>query len=383
MDRYVERSTTSYGERITNSFGGILFGIILIIGSIILLWWNESRSFAQAEALHKMEQETVIVNNTQVDTNNQNKLLWLYGKIEPLKTVVDDSFRVTYDGLQLKRLVQMYQWKESKHSQTKENLGGSSETITTYNYNKDWSSYHINSSSFKVQQGHKNPLSMPYKDATFTSDGKLGEFYLSEGVIANLPMTQTYPIDNFVSNIASNHSSFFYIGDNPDNPKIGDIKISYLVAPKGEYSIIAKQYNKSLIAYKGSNDSFFLFIRKGYVTAQEIYQEEKDSNTLLTWGLRALGLFLMFIGFLLVLGPLSVLASIIPFVGSFVGAATALISFIITFILGTSVIIVAWFGARPWVLGVVLISIIALVIFLRIKQKNKNNQIQMPPPRKI
>ena len=53
MDRYTETSYTSYGQNIGNSFKGILVGLLFLVGSMVLLWWNEGRSVAQADALEE------------------------------------------------------------------------------------------------------------------------------------------------------------------------------------------------------------------------------------------------------------------------------------------------------------------------------------------
>ena len=52
----------------------------------------------------------------------------------------------------------MYQWKEHESRETRKKLGGGTETVTTYEYKKEWASGRIDSSSFKKTDGHESPV---------------------------------------------------------------------------------------------------------------------------------------------------------------------------------------------------------------------------------
>jgi hypothetical protein len=41
---FTETSTQGFGSRLGNSFAGLIIGPLLVIGAIILLWWNEGRA---------------------------------------------------------------------------------------------------------------------------------------------------------------------------------------------------------------------------------------------------------------------------------------------------------------------------------------------------
>ena len=132
MDQFTETTRTSYGANIGKSLKGILFGLVLLIGSIILLWWNESRSINQADALNEMSTKIVTLPDSIYHPEHENKPVLVQGEVKPISQVVDPLFGVKSDGLVLRRSVEMYQWKENRHSETKEKLGGGSETVTTY-----------------------------------------------------------------------------------------------------------------------------------------------------------------------------------------------------------------------------------------------------------
>src|SRR6202012_6118289 len=91
---------------------------------------------------------------------------------------------VTGDGLlRLSRAVEMYQCKEESSSQSQQSLGGSKTTTTTYTYQKIWSDQPIQSSQFKVRDGHQNPP-MPIQSAGFNATGvKLGAYQVDASLL--------------------------------------------------------------------------------------------------------------------------------------------------------------------------------------------------------
>src|ERR1700736_4632949 len=50
-DSVTEVTTTSWLQRILQSFVGALIGILMVVGSVILLWWNEGRAVEAIRAL--------------------------------------------------------------------------------------------------------------------------------------------------------------------------------------------------------------------------------------------------------------------------------------------------------------------------------------------
>jgi len=375
MDQFTETTSTGYGSNILNSLKGIFFGFILLIGSIVLLSWNEGRSVNQAEALKKMSNDIVTLPNTKYDAAYEGKPVLVHGEIKPVSTLVDPLFGVKSNGLILKRNVKMYQWKENKQSKSEDKLGGSTETTVTYNYVKVWSNKEIDSTSFAHPEGHANPA-MPHKKHTFVTDANLGEYYLSKDTVDNIHHFESYTgLASMPDNVeeAKNLKSYLYIGDSPAAPKIGDMKISYEFAPAGEYTIAAESNNKALVSHSTINGRSFVFVRKGNVSAGQIFKEELESNSALTWILRLVGLIMMFVGFSLMMGILSTLAKVIPFLGSLVGEATSIVVLALTLSVGSIVIAIAWFASRPLLsLLIVLIGVGIAVGLSKYSKKAKS-----------
>jgi hypothetical protein len=221
MDRYTETSYTGYGENIGNSFKGILFGLLFLIGSIVLIWWNEGHSVEQADALKEMQHSVKTLSSPVYDPSLNGKPVLVQGEVTPLDKVMDTQFDIVSDGLILRREAQMYQWKEVRHSQSHDKLGGGTETVTTYEYHKVWSSMPISSGSFK-RPGHENPP-MSVENKTFTTDAKLGDFFLDKLVVANIGATRRFEgLKKLPDTIgtAKNYKSYLYIGETPSAPQI-------------------------------------------------------------------------------------------------------------------------------------------------------------------
>ncbi|MBN2768462.1 MAG: TMEM43 family protein [Campylobacterales bacterium] len=372
MDHFTEKSYTGYGQNIGNSLKGIFFGFILLIGSIVLLWWNEGRSVEQSTALNEMKAKIITLSDTKYATEYEGKAALVQGEVKPLNELADSTFGINFDGLKLKRIVTMYQWRENKSSKSEDKLGGGTETVTTYDYVKEWSSSEINSDAFRHPQGHQNPK-MLYRDETFVTDAKMGDFHLDKKVVDHISASEDYVGLHPTSDLnMTNHQNFLYIGKNAQKPQIGDIKISYKVASSGIYSFAAKIQGETLTYYTTKNGKKFIFVRDGKVTAESIFDSELESNAILTWILRGVGLTLMFVGFSTMMNILSTLAKVIPMLGSLVGGVTGIIAGILTLVLGSFVIALAWLSSRPLLsLGILAGGVIIAISIAKFGKKKE------------
>jgi len=91
-----------------------------------------------------------------------------------------------------------------------------------------------------------------------------------------------------------------------------------------------------------------------------MFAAAQRENRILTWILRLAGVFAMFLGFMLILRPLVVVADVVPFIGSILSAGAGIVSLVLTAIVAPLVIAVAWFWYRPLVSAVVLAIGLAL-----------------------
>jgi len=254
----------------------------------------------------------------------------------------------------------MYQWHEQKQEKTEKQLGGSEKKVTTYTYSRQWSKKHIDSSQFKERKGHENPAAFPVQSRPQQAGNvTVGAFRLTEALIAQ--------VDNFeiITPEASSldtakgaglplpvqlQGNQFYLGNNPSTPQIGDARVIFEVARPTTVSLIAKQVGDSFDSWttpRGRTVEQILEI--GSFNADELLDIKESENRLLTWILRAVGWAMMFVGILLVLKPISVVADVLPILGDIVGFGAMIVAFLLATMLSFLTIAIAWVAYRPLV----------------------------------
>lgn len=373
-DGFTEVTHRSWFERIGSSIKGVLFGLLLVVVSCALMFWNEGRAVKTARALTEGAGIVVSVPSNKIDPAREGKLIHTSGDTTATGDVRDPELGVAAKGLKLSRNVEMYQWKEVKESKTRKKLGGGEETVTTYRYVREWSSKHIDSSRFRRQRGHVNPSMPSTGSKDFAAEGaKLGAFKLGNNVIGSLGSGETFSVPDsaaqtVTAKLGANariEQGGIYVGGNPNAPRVGDVRISYKVLPLQTVSVVAKQQNGGFTAYTASNGRSILLANTGSTDAAQMFQTAQDSNTMLTWGIRLFGALLLFAGWRLVFGPIVVFADFIPLIGNIAGFGAGLIALILTAIIAPTVIAIAWLFYRPIVSAIIFAVGIAIAIGLR------------------
>lgn len=356
-DSYTEVTRRSWFSRIRSSFGGIVFGILLVLFMIVALFWNEGRAVQTARSLAEGAGIVVSVPAELIDAANEGELVHVTGPVTTEQNPADLSFGITAEGVRLERSVEMYQWKQNASSETKKELGGGEETVTTYTYERAWSSQPIDSSNFKQPDGHRNPA-MRYRSEDFqVNAAKLGAFDLDGQVLSRIGGARDVPITPGL--LPSIRGSFtgpepigvadgrIYLGANPSSPAIGDYRIAYALVPLGTISLVARQAGSTFAPYQTEAGDRLLMVESGAVPADQMFADAISGNKVLTWILRAVGLVLLMVGFSLMMGPIGVIADVIPFLGNIVRMGTGALAFVLAVVVGTVTIAVAWFWYRP------------------------------------
>ena len=98
------------------------------------------------------------------------------------------------------------------------------------------------------------------------------------------------------------------------------------------------------------------FIEEGTVSAETMFKNAASANSIITWVVRFLGFLFMAFGFMAIMKPLSVLGSVIPFIGNIIGMGTGLISFVLAGAISFLVIAIAWIFVRP-LLGIAMLAL--------------------------
>jgi len=394
-DNFTDVSNTSWGERIAGSFAGIIFGLFLFVAAFPLLWWNEGHSLHRIKVLDEGKNLVVAVAPEHIEPNNNGKLIYISSKANTNETLNDDIFGVHENALKLNRIVEMYQWEEKQSKETHKNIGGSETKVTNYSYDKKWSDKLISSSNFRHKEGHENPSTMPYSSQSFAASNiSAGAFNLSSNFIDKLDKFIDYQLSDQNASAMNEqykaafklNGNYYFYGDIA-NPQIGALRISYKIIRPADVSVIGKQNNGAIEPYYTKNGDIAL-LEMGNVGADSMFADEEDKNMLMTWGIRLGGFIIMWIGAAMMLKPISVLADVLPFLGSIAGAGIGLITGIVALILSFITIAIAWLFCRPFIaIGLLVVAIAFLTGGMNLirnaeaKIKLKLSRVTVPQPK--
>lgn len=380
-DKFVVTTNQSWFSRLGNAFKGILVGFALLLAAVVLLWWNEGRAVLTAQGLKEGAGLVISVPVDHIDPANEGKLVHTSGPALVASELADPNFPfIKIKALVLRRTAEMYQWREQKQSKEVKEVGGGAKTETTYSYDKVWSASLNRSSSFYAPSGHENPADIPYGPLTLAArDAKLGAFRLPQGML-NLSASQPLgaPDSAPLSGKQKIVSGQIYVGDNPDSPVVGDVRLTFSFAPEQDVTVVAKQQGDSFAPFPVSGGKRDIaMLRPGPHDAAFMFNAAEDENAILTWAIRAGGLIALFIGFNLILRPLSVFGDVLPILGSILAAGSGILSLCLALFFGLVTIGAAWLFYRPILGGLLLVG--AFAALFGIKALFKKARAVAPP----
>ncbi len=347
---------------------GFLFGFVFIIGAICLLWWNEGRTVANQKAIGEVKKNYKEVKSDKIDSKNDGKLVVTSGEIvindeEPLK---DSSFEVEVKSVKLSRVVEVYQYEEKCTED---------DDRKSCSYNKVWSEDLIDSSDFE-NKSYVNPTSKAIESESFyANDVDLGAFNLPSELYTNVSTNAEFK--DLTEEVADKNNLTVngnYYTTYVSNPAIGDMRISFKYSDLKEGTVLAVQDGDTFKAYTSKNNIKYFRLYEQILTGPEVIKKLVDENNLLKWILRAVGVIVMFLGFMTLLSPLTWLASKIPVIGNIINSFTGFIGFLVSLALSLVVIAIAWLRFRP-IIAIVLICIIVGIIVLLIFLQKKNKKV--------
>lgn len=355
-ESFTRVTSQSWFGRIGDSVKGVLLGVILFVAAFPLLLWNEGRAVTTAKSLAEGAAAVVSISPDKIQQATEGKLVHMTGEAKTKETLTDPVFEVAANAIKLERLVETYQWKETAHIQTRNKLGGGTETITTYTYSKDWANEPIDSSKFAKPEGHKNPSEKKFPDWRATAETvTLGAFGLSKGLI-NLysdfePLAvgeaEAARLPAKLQDEIKLHHGEFFAGKDPDHPEVGDTRIGFVVAKPGKVSVIARQSGVTFARFATQAGRPLEMLQAGDVPADVMFREAMVANNTLAWVLRGVGFFVMFLGLTMLFRPLVAIAAVVPFFADLLGLGVGIFAFFAAAALSLGTIAVGWFAYRP------------------------------------
>lgn len=413
---YTEVKKTSYGSQVGSSFKGIGTGAFLFVAATALLWWNEGRAVHRSQDIKEVGKAAVHIDNiSSLDASLNGQLVHANGTASTQDMLTDGMFNFSVNAIGLERKVEYYQWIENSHTETKEKLGGEKEEITTYTYERSWVSSPVNSSNFKdPEYRNVNSVITNVDDKSYYAENvSFGAYSLPDFMISSLAFNA--PKANMVLDIDNETLSAMnsqlagmigtsvqgqaltdanaeypfihvsgnqvYLGRNSGVPAVGDVRISFSqTVASTEVSLIGVVNGNTFGKYKTKNNSNDYYLTIGTRSLDEMMQSAEESNTVVTWLLRILGLCLVCAALKLIFSILSTILKVVPFLANIMNWGVSLICNVVGFAWTLIVVALAWIFYRP-LLGIALLVIAAAAVyFLAIKGKGKKPEVPAEAP---
>lgn len=392
---YQETTKTSYGKNIGNSFKGIFVGIGLILVATILIFWNENRAIKTYKALNRTQDACVeLPSLATVDPAFNGKTVHCTGIATTNETLSDPIFGVDINAISLSRQVEYYQVVEHSSSTTKDKIGGGTETTTTYTYQNEWVSEPQNSAKFKDPEHQSDNFVFQVVEerdwqASVVNFGAyllppfaVSSIYGDAAPVVNMSdetkaqwnkaiLTSLGLSDTIQANYVSVDNNVVYFGSTPDTPHVGDVRVTFTYVPTDqEISLIADVDGNTFQRHADKNGKMVSSVRMGALTADEMFESMQQGNKALTWALRIILLILIIAGFRSVVKILPTLLKVLPFLGKGVDKILGFACTIIGFAWTLLFIAIAWIAVRPVLAISLLVVVIALIVWLKLRSKS-------------
>ena len=415
---FTKTTTTGFGQRIGSSFKGVIMGLILIVGGTALLWWNEGNFVATGDAISELGVNTVNVSDiSTIDSSLNGKPIHATGMADTQDTLTDRVFGISAVAIKLNRTVQYYQWVEHSKTETRQKLGGGEEKVTTYSYEKEWVSAPVESSKFEYPSRAQNTVLITIADEKLLADKvTFGAYtlptFLKSAISGEVPVEveltdtkiaelngqidpklrssqqQATQEDEDMSSALVGFGrdsedtpgttqyvhvsgNSIYLGAAPNSPQIGDARVTITKVKPAQISIIAKVNGGTFEKYVAQNGMEIFEFAMGAKSTENMISSAHESNSMMTWILRIVGIILIIVGIKTILAPLAVLASVLPILGDIVGMGTGIVSFVVGFAWSLVIIAIAWLRFRPVIGIIILLVAVAMTVFLVMRGRKK------------
>jgi hypothetical protein len=297
------------------------FGLVFVFLAMAVLFEGETEVVNIERTLDEGVRLVVKGDPNRIDPANEGKLVHVSGELKTTARLTDPDFAISAEATLLVRNVEMYELQENDKDRTR--------------YVKSWSAVRKDSVRFPDNKPPNVNVTVP--------DATLGAFRLGKGVLEKLPATINLPIEPATVEAARTHvggpvqriNDTLYLGSNPAQPEIGDIRISWRIAKPGPVSLIGRQTGTDLVEFQTGGDPLPL-VRSGTLSAAEMFNvKEQKSNKQIEH--RLVGGLWMLVGWRLALGRL------VP-------------ALLLSGLIGLVALAGAWFEYRPFMAAIALVG---------------------------
>jgi hypothetical protein len=309
------------GNRIVGSIGSLLIGVLVFIGSFVLLYVGEMRT----------DYSDIAKKAASISSAKEGDFVYLTGEIKSQKPLGDGLYLKESDYIAVERIVEMYAWTEDSDT--------TSNDMTIYNYTQEWTQDPQNSSSFDTEFGHENPSMVNKSERFHTDKAMIGEYIVDMDKV-RLPSYEELKIDqnkvrlgNYETLDTLDGKTYIYDGYGTlAEPETGSIRISYNIIPSGKkMTVFGKVEGKEFSYHSGEKEKELY--RMFYGTKDDALGELKGEYSMWGWIYKILGFIIMWIGLSMILSPLTTVLEVVPIIGGMGKSALGILTFIVAVLL--------------------------------------------------
>ncbi len=293
-------------------FLGIILFLVLALFLVIATCISEHTSIAENAAIKDLNNNVFVLPDAQsIHKKFEGKNVYVQGKVETQGILINSEFGIEANSLALECKVSYFQWYFAKRS----------ERSFMQPYKKAWAS-HLSNVSAK-----ENTLIADYKEfQEFAKDACLGAYAVSSKILSSFPMPfyaysvqlslqERENIQKMLLEKAQNHQKFsesilaykdlvskgenpslvhilqngsVYLGLEPQNPRIGDMQLSFSLAPREvTISAIARQNGNTLESYTNEHgETITTVIQSGDVDLARLLRSALFETSDFQWMVR-------------------------------------------------------------------------------------------------
>lgn len=308
-----------------------VIGALALLASCALTCVNESRLVRTSLSFEQGRRSAVELAQPLVNKRNDGALVHFSGLLTTAGDVLDSAgnalahtrspfvldplFGVAVKGVRLFRKVEMLQWEETSHTSTSSSPEDEDHRMDVedrervYMYDLRWKSERIDSTAFNDPSYWNPPVeAWVYESHVVKAPNVVvGDFKVSDELIDQIQRRDDVKVDaaarktmrnvlnqrvgesweeaSALRNVSIEEEKYFYARQNKQTSKhsdpvsvLGDLRVSFSVAPVYPVTICAQQQQRELVAFKTAAGETIFLLEDGIHSVPELFAAKSDTK---------------------------------------------------------------------------------------------------------
>lgn len=166
-----------------------------------------------------------------------------------------------------------------------------------------------------------------------------------------------------------------YFGRVPGAPEVGDVRVTFEKVVPAKVTVMAVVDGDTFKPFKAKNGKRFETLVMGKKSGDEIIDAAKETNNIILWVLRIIGIMMVIGGLKGIFGFIETILKVVPFIAGIFGWGVGLVCTVIGIAWSLIVIAIAWLFYRP-LLGISLLVLAGFLVWVfAFKGKDKLKEL--------